>query len=388
MNAAGPQVTRLTLTHFRNHSQSDLRFESTLVAFTGANGAGKTNILEALSLLSPGRGLRRAKLIDLIGAGSEVGSTAGFAVSADLMPMNYEAGDDPIKIGTGLAGPQATGRDIRIDKVPVKSSEELLELCTVLWLTPAMDGLFTGGASDRRRFFDRMVMALHPSHGRAASRFEQSMRARNKMLDEGVHDPVWFEGVEAQMAEAAAAMQSARLSTLSLLSGAIDKARDAVSAFPHAVLSLSGFEGFESEEGYRDQLASGRVRDRAAGRTLEGPHRVDLLVRHGPKDVEARLASTGEQKALLIGLILAQARLVKQETGQAAILLLDEIAAHLDAGRRAALYDLCAELGGQTFMTGTDASLFDALDHSLGNTAVGNDADHFIVDDGKVERRG
>ncbi|GAB5509565.1 MAG: DNA replication/repair protein RecF [Hyphomicrobiales bacterium] len=378
-SAAGPQVTRLTLTDFRNHSSTDLRFSSTLVAFTGANGAGKTNILEALSLLSPGRGLRRAKLVDLIGTGS----SAGFAVSADLIPISFETGDDPIKIGTGLAGPQATGRDIRIDKVPVKSTEDLLELCTVLWLTPAMDGLFTGGASDRRRFFDRMVMALHPRHGRIASRFEQSMRARNKMLDEGVHDPVWFEGVEAQMSEAAAAMQSARLSTLSLLSGAIDKARDAVSAFPHAVLALAGFEGFENEEGYRAQLASGRVRDRAAGRTLEGPHRVDLLVRHGPKDVEARLASTGEQKALLIGLILAQARLVKQETGQAAILLLEEIAAHLDAGRRAALYELCAELGGQTFMTGTDASLFDALDDALGN-----DADHFTVDDGRVERRG
>lgn len=379
MSAAGPLVTRLTLTHFRNHSQSDLRFSSTLIAFTGANGAGKTNILEALSLLSPGRGLRRAKLVDLISARSP----AGFAVAADLIPMSFEAGDDPIKIGTGLAGPQATGRDIRIDKVPVKSSEELLELCTVLWLTPAMDGLFTGGASDRRRFFDRMVMALHPAHGRQANRFEQSMRARNKMLDEGVHDPVWFEGVEAQMSEAAAAMQSARLATLGLLSGAIDQARDAVSAFPHAMLALAGFEGFESEEGYRAQLASGRVRDRAAGRTLEGPHRVDLLVRHGPKDVEARLASTGEQKALLIGLILAQARLVKQETGQAAILLLDEIAAHLDAGRRAALYDLCVELGGQTFMTGTDASLFDALD-----TTLGDDADHFTVDDGQAKRRG
>lgn len=379
MRAAGPLVTRLTLTHFRNHSHTDLRFSSPLVAFTGANGAGKTNILEALSLLSPGRGLRRAKLADLIAADS----TAGFAVSADLLAMNFEAGDDPVKIGTGLAGPQASGRDIRIDKVPVKSSEALLELCTLLWLTPAMDGLFTGGASDRRRFFDRMVMALHPSHGRVATRFEQAMRARNKMLDEGVHDPVWFEGVEAQMAEAAAAMQSARLATLDLLCAAIDDARDAVSAFPHAVLALAGFERFEHEQGYRAALASGRVRDRAAGRTLEGPHRVDLLVRHGPKDVEARLASTGEQKALLIGLVLAQARLVKQETGQAAILLLDEIAAHLDARRRAALYDLCAELGGQTFMTGTDASLFDALDG-----AVGSRADHFTVDDGRVERRG
>jgi DNA replication and repair protein RecF len=381
--AAGPQVTRLTLTHFRNHAATDLRFSSRMAAFTGANGAGKTNILEALSLLSPGRGLRRAKLADLVGRGGTDSSPAGFAIAADLVPAHHDAGDDPIKIGTGIVGPQVTGRDIRIDKVPVKSSEALLELCTLLWLTPAMDGLFTGGASDRRRFFDRMVMALHPGHGRAASRFEQAMRARNKMFDEGVHDPIWFEGVETQMAEAAAAMQSARLATLTLLSDAIAAARDAVSAFPHALLALSGFEGFEGEASYRADLASGRLRDRAAGRTLEGPHRVDLVVRHGPKDMEARLASTGEQKALLIGLVLAQARLVKQETGQAAILLLDEIAAHLDAGRRAALYDLCAELGGQTFMTGTDASLFEALDGT-----VGSRADHFTVDDGRVKRRG
>jgi DNA replication and repair protein RecF len=371
--SVGPHIRRLTLTHFRNHTHTDLRFDGQLIAFAGPNGAGKTNILEAISLFSPGRGLRRAKLADMAGAGG----TGSFAVSAELVPMDHKEGEDPVTIGTGLATPDAASREVRINKVPVKSADALLEHLSCLWLTPAMDGLFLGGASDRRRFFDRMVMALHPTHGRTASRFETAMRARNKMLEEGVTDPVWFDGVEAQMAQAGAAMQAARLSTLALLKQAIDEARDAVSAFPHALLALTGFDDGEDEPAFRSRLADGRSRDRAAGRTLEGPHRVDLVVRHGPKDVEARLASTGEQKALLIGLILAQARLVKQETGRAAILLLDEIAAHLDEGRRTALFDLCAELGGQTFMTGTDRALFAALpDH----------ADRYDVQEGTAAR--
>lgn len=370
----GPRVSRLTLTTFRNHASTSVRFDAQHIALTGPNGAGKTNILEALSLFSPGRGIRRAKYADMIAAGT----AQGFAVSADLVPHDSEPGDDPLTLGTGIAGPLATGRDVRIDRVPVKGNEALLERLTLLWLTPAMDGLFTGGASDRRRFFDRMVMALHPGHGRMATRFETAMRSRNKMLDEGVSDPVWFEAVELEMAQSGIALHSARCAVLALLAQAVEDAREAVSAFPHAVLGLSGFDGFEDADTYRTALAEGRVRDRAAGRTLTGPHRVDLLVRHGPKDMEARLASTGEQKALLIGLILAQARLVKRETGRAAILLLDEIAAHLDAGRRAALYALCDELGGQTFMTGTDASLFDALPEPC---------NHFTVDDGTVERR-
>lgn len=368
MSAAGPRITRLTLTKFRNHARTDLRFDGQLVAFTGPNGAGKTNILEAISLLSPGRGLRRAKLADM----SSAGGAGGFAVSADLVPMDYDEGDDPITIGTGIAAPDASGREVRIDKVPAKSSDALLEHLICLWLTPAMDGLFTGGTSDRRRFYDRMVMALHPTHGRTATRFETAMRSRNKLLDEGVTDPVWFEAVELEMAQSGAAMQSARLAVLALLREAVDEARDAVSAFPHAVLDLAGFE-IADEQAYRTRLADGRNRDRAAGRTLEGPHRVDLLVRHGPKNVEAKLASTGEQKALLIGLILAQARLVKRETGRAAILLLDEIAAHLDESRRSALFALCAELGGQTFMTGTDKALFESLPDG---------ADQFQVHDG------
>lgn len=370
----GPRVSRLTLTTFRNHVSTSLKFDAQHIALTGPNGAGKTNILEALSLLSPGRGLRRGKYVDM----AAVNAGGGFAVSAHLIPMDHDAGDDPITIGTGLPGLGASGREVRIDKVPTRGGDALLELATLLWLTPAMDGLFTGGASDRRRFFDRMVMALHPGHGRMAARYETAMRSRNKLLDEKVSDPVWFEAVELDMAQSGMALHSARRSVLATLQEAIADARGAVSAFPHALLDLAGFEGFEDAQSYRAALADGRSRDRAAGRTLTGPHRVDLLVRHGPKDMEARLASTGEQKALLIGLILAQARLVKQETGRAAILLLDEVAAHLDEGRRAALYALCDELGGQTFMTGTDASLFDALPEG---------SNHFAVDDGKVAPR-
>ncbi|MEM6383419.1 MAG: DNA replication/repair protein RecF [Pseudomonadota bacterium] len=355
---AGPQIVRLSLTNFRNHRNTAFAIEGRQVAFVGSNGAGKTNILEALSLLSPGRGLRRARYVDMIGSGERDGRDRGFAVAAQLRPLDAEPADDPVGIGTGVQDAATSGRDIRIDKVPVKSAEALLERLSIVWLTPAMDGLFAGGASDRRRFFDRMVLALHPRHGQQVNRFEAAMRARNKLFDTGVHDPVWFDGVEAQMAEAAMTISQAREKTLSLLRNAINEAREKVSAFPHALIDLQGFDGADD---YAQRLASGRQRDRAAGRALEGPHRADLLVRHGPKDIEARLASTGEQKALLIGLVLAQAQLIKRETDQAAVLLLDEIAAHLDQGRRAALFALCAELGGQTFMTGTDAALFDDL---------------------------
>lgn len=375
MSAAGPRIVRLTLTGFRNHAATDLRFDGQHIALFGPNGAGKTNILEAISLFSPGRGLRRATYGDIASGGGD----GRFAVAALLVPHDQKPGDDPVKLGTGLDAPGASGREVRVNASPVRSSEALLEHLSLLWLTPAMDGLFTGGASDRRRFFDRMVMALHPAHGRMASRFEQAMRARNKMLDEGVSDPVWFEGVEAEMAQSGMAVQAARLATLGLLRSAVADARGAVSAFPHAILDLAGFDGASTPDAYRALLARSRVRDRAAGRTLEGPHRVDLLVHHGPKDVEAKLASTGEQKALLIGLILAQARLVKTQTGRAAILLLDEIAAHLDQHRRAALYALCDELGGQTFMTGTDRALFDALPDG---------AVRFAVDDGAAKPAG
>ena len=380
---AGPRLTRLLLTRFRNHASTSLPFsddpDAGMVIFTGPNGAGKTNILEAVSLLSPGRGLRRGRYGDMVmqTGTMETGSGSGFSVAADLVPMDHEAGDDPVRIGTGLATADSSSREIRIDKVPAKSAETLLEHLTCLWLTPAMDGLFMGSASDRRRFFDRMVLALHPRHGRAVTRFEQAMRARNKLFDDDVHDDVWFGGVEDEMAKAADEVTQAREDTLSLLRSAIRDARDAVSAFPHAELALDGFSGAETVEAYQALLAQNRPRDRAAGRALEGPHRVDLVVRHGPKDMEARLASTGEQKALLIGLVLAQARLVKRETGRAAVLLLDEIAAHLDEGRRAALFDLCAELGGQTFMTGTDASLF---------AAISRPADRFAVDGGAALR--
>ncbi|MBV6659041.1 MAG: DNA replication/repair protein RecF [Devosiaceae bacterium] len=376
--SAGPAITRLTLTGFRNHAHTMVRFAGAQVAFVGPNGAGKTNLLEALSLLSPGRGLRRARYSDMIKAGPGAGvPSAGFAVAADLMPTGALDGDEPVTIGTGLATSEAGTREIRINGVTERGSEALLERLSLVWLTPAMDGLFTGGASDRRRFFDRMTLALHPGHGKAVTRFEAAMRARNKLFDQGAQDALWFDGVEAQMAEASAAVMAARRATLDRLRTAIVEAQQDEAAFPHATLALDGFDAvLDGAEAYQAHLADHRRRDRAAGRALDGPHRMDVLVRHGPKDVEARLASTGEQKALLIGLILAQARLIRRETGQAAVLLLDEVAAHLDAGRRQALFALCAQMGGQTFMTGTDANLFDALPQG---------AERFSVDEGAVK---
>ncbi|MEM1288022.1 MAG: DNA replication/repair protein RecF [Pseudomonadota bacterium] len=353
--AAGPQITRLTLSDFRNHRLTDITFDAPMVALTGPNGAGKTNILEAISLLSPGRGLRRARYADMIRSGA----ARGFSVAVKLRPLvSLELADEPIRMGTGVSGVNDGSREIRIDGVPARTSEVLSEHLSLLWLTPAMDGLFTGGASDRRRFFDRLVLALHPQHGRHVNRFESAMRARNKLFDTQSHDRAWFEGVEAEMASTAHRIDNARQNTLSLLRNAITEARVEVSEFPYAELQLTGFEDASR---YQERLESLRERDRAAGRALEGPHRVDLEVVHGPKQMSAKLASTGEQKALLIGLVLAQARLIKAQSGRAALLLLDEIAAHLDQKRRRALFDLCFQMGGQTFMTGTDTALFEQL---------------------------
>ncbi|MEM6711642.1 MAG: hypothetical protein AAF590_05105 [Pseudomonadota bacterium] len=250
----GPRLARLTLTGFRNHRFTDLRFVAPVlredcsnvaqhVALSGPNGAGKTNILEAISLFSPGRGMRRARYGDMLAAsGTETRSPSQVAVAAQILPFTSRrvlqaADDDLVKIGTGFIGPEPTARELRIDGETARSSDALTEYLTILWLTPAMDGLFTGGASDRRRFFDRMVMALHPTHGRMANRFETAMRARNKLFDQGATDPVWYEGLEAEMAAAGAAIQTARLETLDLLRRATDAARDALWAFPFAALT-------------------------------------------------------------------------------------------------------------------------------------------------------
>jgi DNA replication and repair protein RecF len=353
-------LSRLKLTDFRNYAQVALVLDERHVVLTGDNGSGKTNLLEAVSFLSPGRGLRRATLPDVTRVGAE---TAGFSIFADVEGMDGE-----VAVGTGLEGDGETvSRRLRLNGTPVKSVDELTDHLRVLWLTPAMDGLFTGPSADRRRFLDRLVLSLDPAHGRRASDFEKAMRGRNRLLSDGRFDPVWLDGIETQMAALGIAMAVARHEMLGLLKALIES-RGGDAAFPTASLMLSGFmdhdfhrPAADLEDEYLATLKDGRYRDAAAGRTLEGPHRVDLFVRHAEKDMDAGRCSTGEQKALLVGLVLAHAQLTANMTGYAPVLLLDEIAAHLDEGRRAALFDLVHALGGQSFMTGTDAAMFSAL---------------------------
>jgi DNA replication and repair protein RecF len=352
-------LSRLKLSDFRNYAGLSLDLDTRHVVLTGENGAGKTNLMEAVSFLSPGRGLRRAAYADV----ARVGAETGFSVFAELEGM-----DGPVEIGTGTAGAdEGQTRRLRLNGTAAKTVDELLDHLRVLWLTPAMDGLFTGGSGDRRRFLDRLVLSLDPEHGRRATDYERAMRSRNKLLSEGRPDPVWLTGLERQMAELGISMALARQEMLGLLAGLVDRNHEG-GVFPAADLALSGFldgewhrPAFDLEEQYLEMMRVGRYRDAAAGRTLDGPHRSDLLIRHRAKNMEAARCSTGEQKALLVGLILAHARLVGNMTGHAPVLLLDEIAAHLDEGRRAALFDLVDDLGGQAFMTGTDQSMFSAL---------------------------
>ncbi|MDR7143883.1 DNA replication/repair protein RecF [Rhizobium sp. BE258] len=366
-------LSRLKLTDFRNYAAVSLDMDGRHVVLTGDNGAGKTNLMEAVSFLSPGRGLRRAAYSDI----TRVGASAGFSIFTELEGM--EGG---VEIGTGAdTTDENTARKLRINGTTAKTADELTDHLRVLWLTPSMDGLFTGGSSDRRRFLDRLVLSLDPAHGRRASDFERAMRSRNKLLDEGRFDPSWLSGIEQQMASLGIAMALARQEMLGLLTRLIEETRE-TSPFPSAALALSGFmdgqfarPAVDLEDDYAAMLADSRYRDAAAGRTLDGPHRADLLVRHREKQMEAERCSTGEQKALLVGLILAHAKLVANLTGHAPVLLLDEIAAHLDEGRRAALFDLIDSLGGQAFMTGTDRSMFSAL---------GERAQFLTVSDGHV----
>ncbi|CAN7290113.1 DNA replication/repair protein RecF [Pararhizobium sp. LjRoot255] len=363
-------LSRLKLSDFRNYAALALDLDTRHVVLTGENGAGKTNLMEAVSFLSPGRGLRRAAYVDV----ARVGAEAGFSVFAELEGM-----DGPVEIGTGTAGAEeGQARRLRINGTTAKTVDELLDHLRVLWLTPAMDGLFTGGSSDRRRFLDRLVLSLDPEHGRRASDYERAMRSRNKLLSEGRADPVWLTGLERQMAELGISMALARQEMLGLLAALVDKNHEG-GVFPVADLALSGFldgewhrPAFDLEEQYLEMMKNGRYRDASVGRTLDGPHRSDLLIRHRTKNMEAERCSTGEQKALLVGLVLAHARLVANMTGHAPVLLLDEIAAHLDEGRRAALFDLVDDLGGQAFMTGTDQSMFSALGERARYLTVAN----------------
>ncbi|ESX28669.1 DNA replication/repair protein RecF [Mesorhizobium sp. LSJC264A00] len=355
-------ISKLTLTNFRNYAALSIGFSPGAVVFSGDNGAGKTNLLEAISLLTPGRGLRRAPYVNV----AREGGDGGFALHARL-----DGPEGQVEIGTGITGGEAAGeggRKVRINGAPARSADAMLEWLRVVWLTPAMDGLFPGPAADRRRFLDRLVLAIDPGHGQRALDYEKAMRGRNRLLTEGSRDGAWFDAIEMQMVETGVAIAAARAELVRLLAAMIDRLPSS-GPFPQADISLFGdleshvasAPAVDVEQRYRDALADGRERDRAAGRTLDGPHRSDLLVRHRPKAMPAELCSTGEQKALLVGIVLSHARLTGEMSAMTPILLLDEIAAHLDAGRRAALFSILEELNCQAFMTGTDAALFSSL---------------------------
>ena len=374
--AARAAIVSLKLTSFRNYATMALALDPRPVVLTGPNGAGKTNLLEAVSFLSPGRGIRSARL-------EEVARQAGDGTWGVAAKVANGAGT--VDLGTGLVlgegGPE-TRRRVHVNRAAVASSAALLDHLRVLWLTPAMDGLFTGPPADRRRFLDRAVLAIDKTHGTRAGAFERAMRGRNRLLAEPSPDPRWLDAIETEMAELGVAIAAARREWAGLTASMLAEA-EASGPFPAAIVALSGSleEALERlpasavEDGYRRQLRDERPRDAAAGRTLAGPHRSDLIVRHGPKDMPAESCSTGEQKALLVGLVLAQARLVAKLTGETPIVLLDEIAAHLDAMRREALFAMLTVLGCQAFMTGTDAGVFAPL---------GDDAQGLAVADGNV----
>lgn len=333
-------VTRLVLTDFRNHADAVLQPGAGFVILSGDNGAGKTNVLEAVSLLAPGRGLRRASLSEM----ARQGGAGGFGVAAVF--------EDAVEIGTGTQASAPERRIVRINGAPAAATT-LAEWLTVLWLTPAMDRLFVEPASERRRFLDRLTLALAPGHAHHTARYEAAMRERNRLLsaDEPA-DPDWLTALEVRMAEHGAAIDSARRDAVSALTDRLATQPD--SAFARAGLQLDGTPVAD----LATQLRAGRARDAAAGRSLTGPHRNDLHVTHLGKGQPAHLCSTGEQKALLLGIVLAHAELVADRTDRAPILLLDEVAAHLDPSRRIALFERLAERG-QIWMTGTEAALFD-----------------------------
>ena len=355
-----PHLTRLLLQDFRSYPSLDLAISGRMVAFSGENGAGKTNLLEAISLFSPGRGLRRAELSDM----ARESGAGGFAVAAELSGPY-----DTVKLGTGLEPPGHDGygpRKYRVDGEPASSATAFNDYLRMVWLTPAFDGLFTGSAGDRRRFLDRLVLAIDPTHGARVNALERALRSRNKILEDAHPDPAWLDAVEREAAETGVAVAAARRETVGQLSGLIAQERDEASAFPWADIRLEGpveaelarHAAVDVEDIFRTMLRNNRPRDRAAGRATVGPQASDLLVRHGPKDIAADRASTGEQKALLIGIVLAHARLVAAMSGMAPIVLLDEVAAHLDPRRRAALFDTLETIGAQVFMTGADGMLF------------------------------
>jgi DNA replication and repair protein RecF len=375
-------VERLQLTSYRNYYSLCISVGPQPVVLCGPNGSGKTNLLEALSLLTSGQGLRRAPYPELTRTGSLAWSVAA----------RVQTSAGTVDIGTGVTGRadggKTTGRIVRIDGEDQSGSGVLDDHIEMVWLTPAMDGLFTAAGSERRRFLDRLIACFDPGYRTRLGQFERAMQQRNRLMAEDVREPSHFRGFERIMADTGVAIAASRAAAVAELQAAINLRREATGStvFPWAELALAGEleadlacrPAIEVEDDYFHALDRGRERDRAAGRTLDGPHRSDLMVGHGPKEMPAKVCSTGEQKALLIGLVLAHADLVKQRRdGAAPILLLDEIAAHLDPLRRAALFDEIVALGSQVWMSGTDPEAFAEL---------GKRAQHHRVEDGCVRR--
>lgn len=348
----GLSVARLRLTNFRSYASAEIAASGAPVVLAGPNGAGKTNLLDAISLLSPGRGLRGAKLGEHTRRGPSAMSEALWAVAATVS----RAGES-YEIGTGLVSAQGSERrQVRLNGAAAQSSADLGDVVQMLWLTPAMDRLFIESASGRRKFLDRLVLGFDAGHARAATRYETAMRERARLLKYGPRDPAWLDGLESEMVEAGLSMAEARRETVARLNSAL---AERAGAFPAAQLSL---DSDDTDETLGERLARARIRDAEAGRTTVGPHLVDLIVRHTQKRTDARECSTGEQKALLISIVLADAReLSRARDGLCPLLLLDEIAAHLDVVRRAALFEEILELGTQAWMTGTDIEMFAPL---------------------------
>jgi DNA replication and repair protein RecF len=373
------RIRRLTLNNFRSYHAAQIDVAANLVVLVGPNGTGKTNLIEAISFLAPGRGLRRATLAEV----AFMEGDGSWAMASDV-----EGALGLATLGTGIEAPanedMTITRKCRIDREPVSSASAFADHLRVIWLVPAMDQLFTGPASERRRFLDRLALAVDAEHASRVSALERSLRSRNRLLEEPRPDPHWLDAIEHETAELAVAVAALRAETVTRLSAALAARRS--SPFPSAEIALEGWmekllaqhSAREIEDRYRAVLHDNRARDAAAGRTLDGPHLTDLVVAYAPKDIPAADASTGEQKALLIGLVLAHAGLIAEMIGFAPVLLLDEVVAHLDPGRRSALYAELETIGAQVFMTGADPAAF---------VEIGTRADIFDVSPGVVRRR-
>ena len=338
-------VSSLTVSHFRSHKVARLETDGRPVVFFGANGSGKTNLLEAVSLLSPGRGMRRASAEDMARKPESLGWKLQAVLHVNEATYEIETWSE-----------QGAPRQVKIDGKPATQTQ-LGALCRVVWLVPVMDRLWVEGAEGRRRFLDRLALSFFPDHGEAAVTYEKAMRERNKLLKEQVRDGHWYKAVETHMAQSGLKVHSNRIKTIERLITAQSLAE---TSFPVADLELEQSEGAmpETVEDFLTELGDSRFRDLAIGRTTVGPHRTDMVATYRDKGVQAKAASTGEQKALLVSLILANGRALCEDIGYAPLLLLDEVSAHLDVARRAALYDEICALNAQAWMTGTEAEMF------------------------------